>query len=373
MENGKRVQSHGRLIPRFYVLYLICVAAALAGIFIACSAVRGLLAEYENAQPKYVAAKAFETYFSPVDYDRLLSEARYDAGAASPEAVRDYLSGEVGEEELSWSIGSSSDPTEVKYIVKAGRKLIGGISLVEGAEKTAHGFRTYALSYVELSLDPAAIPGGVITVSAPADCTVTVDGAVLTAQQQTNSYLDTQALKYYPEGVSGIEYAVYTLSDLKEPPREVSVTGAFGGRSEVIFDPSSNAYTAGPAYSEELAAEHGAFVTRAVEGYADYMQRVPESSFGGIRKYFDPNSSLYRAISAASRDMWMVHAPTSSKFENVEVGEFYAHGGDIISCHISLVQITYRNGEDRPEAIDMYVFLRRTDSGWRIYEWYNNL
>lgn len=373
MKNGKRGQSHGRTIPRFYVIYLICVAVSLAGIFIACTAVRELLAEYEGAQPKYVAAEAFETYFDPVDYDRLLSEARYDAGFASPEAVRDYLSSEVGQEELSWSIGSSSDPAELKYIVKAGRKLIGGISLTDGPETTAHGFRTYALSHVELSLDPAAIPGGVVTISAPAECTVTVDGAALTAQQRTDSYLDTQALKYYPKGVSGIEYAVYTLPGLEELPRQVSVAGPFGGQSEVTFDPLSNAYMAGPAYSEELAAEYGAFVTQAVEGYAAYMQNVPGSSFGGIRKYFDPDSSLYRAISAAGRDLWMVHAPTSSKFENVEVGEFYAHEEDIISCHISLVQMTYRNGEDRPDAIDMYVFLRRTGSGWRIYEWYNNL
>lgn len=360
-------------IPWFYLIYLIYVAAALAGILFACSVVRELLAEYESAQPKYVAEEAFETYFAPIDYDRLLSEARYDAGFASPEAVRDYLSGEVGQEELSWSIGSSSDPAELKYIVKAGRKLIGGISLTDGAEKTAHGFRTYALSHVELSLDPAAIPGGVVTISAPAACTVTVDGVALTADQQTDSYLDTKALKYYPRGVSGIEYAVYTLPGLKELPRELSVTGPFGGQSEVTFDPPSSAYMAGPAYSEDLAAEYGQFVIEAIEGYASYMQRVPDSSFGGIRKYFDPESGLYRAISAASRDLWMVHVPTGSKFENVEVGEFYAHGEDIISCHISLVQVTYRYGEDRPEAIDMYVFLRRTDSGWRIYEWYNNI
>lgn len=373
MKYRKLIQSRDRTIPWFYEVYLIFVVSVLVGILAACSVVWGILAEYEGVQPQHVAEEAFETYFAPIDYDKLLSEARYDAGLASPEAVRDYLSSEVGQEELSWSIGSSSDPAELKYIVKAGRKLIGGITLTDGAEKTAHGFRTYALSHVELSLAPAAIPGGIVTISAPAVCTVTVDGIALTAQQQTDSYLDTKALKYYPKGVSGIEYAVYTLPELKELPQEVSVTGAFGGQSEVTFDPSSSAYTAGPAYSEDLAAEYGTFVTQAVEGYAAYMQRVPGSSFAGIRKYFDPDSSLCRAISAAGRDLWMVHVPTGSKFENVEVGEFYAHGEDIISCRISLIQVTYRYGEERPEAIDMYVFLRRTGNGWRIYEWYNNL
>lgn len=365
-------QTQSRGIPRFYVVYLICVAAALALIFIACAVVRGLLAEYEAVQPKYVAKEAFETYFAPIDYDKLLSEARYDAGAASPEAVRDYLSSEVGEEELSWSIGSSGDPAELKYIVKAGRKQIGGITLT-AAEKTGHGFQTYAFSHVELSLDPAAIPGGVVTISAPAACAVTVDGVLLTARQRTGTYLDTKALKYYPSGVSGIEYAVYALPELKQLPREVSVTDALGGQSEVSFDPATSAYIAGPAYSEALAAEYGPFVTKAVEGYAAYMQLAPGSSFNNIRKYFDPDSRLYRAISAASRDFWMVRAPTRNDFQNVEVGEFYAHGEDIISCHISFVQMLYRGGEGRPDAVDMYVFLRRTDRGWRIYEWYNNI
>lgn len=370
---GKRVQPNDRAIPKFYLFYLIWIAATLAVIFIACVAVRGLLAEYEAAQPKYLAGEVFADYFTPIDYDKLLSEARYDAGVASPEAVRDYLSDEVGQEELSWSIGSSSGPEEVKYIVKAGKKQIGSIILTSGAKKTTHGFRTYDFSHVELSLDPAAIPGGVVTVSAPADCTVVVDGTALTAQQQTGGYLDTTALKYYPGDVSGIEYAVYTLPGLKELPREVSVTDAFGGRSEVTFDPSAKAYHAGPAYSEALAAEHGPFVTEAVEGYAAYMQRVPGSGFSKIRKYFDPDSSLYAAISAAGRDLWMVITPTGNKFQDVEVGEFHAYGEDIISCHISFIQMVYRSGEDRPDVIDMYVFLRRTDNGWLIYDWYNNL
>ena len=370
---GKRVQPSSRVIPKFYLFYLIWVAATMAVILIACAAVRGLLAEYEGAQPKYLAGEVFAEYFTPIDYDRLLSEARYNAGLASAEAVREYLSGEVGQEELSWSIGSSGDPKELKYIVKAGRKQIGSIILTTASRKTPHGFRTYEFSHVELSLEPAAIPGGVLTVSAPADCTVTVDGVALTEQQRTDSYLDTKALKYYPSDVPGIEYAVYTLTELHELPREVSAADAFGGKCEVTFDPSANAYHAGPAYSEALAAEHGAFVTEAVEGYAAYMQRVPGSGFSKIRKYFDPDSSLYGAISAAGRDLWMVYAPTSSKFQDVEIGEFYAYGEDIISCHISFIQMVYREGRDRPDVIDMYVFLHRTDSGWRIYEWYNNV
>lgn len=370
----KQIQSYGRrTIPRFYVIYLICVAAALAVILIACAVVRGLLAEYEDAQPKYVAAEAFETYFAPINYDRLLTEARYDAGFASDEAVREYLEGEIGEAELTWSVGSAGDQADVKYIVKAGRKQIGSIGLTAAPETTKHGFQSYVLSYVELDLRPEAIPGGVLTFTAPADYIVTLDGVALTAEQRTDSYLDPNALKHYPKGVSGIEYAVYTLPDLKTLPQEISVTNPFGGKSEVTFDRENSAYFAGPAYSQELADEHSKFVINAVEGYAAYMNRAPGSSLAKIQQYFDRTSDLYKAMQLAGLDLYINRAPYRNEFTDLEIGEFYAHSEDIFSCHISFTQVLLRTNQKDLDAIDMYVFVHRTSRGWLIYEWYNNI
>ena len=373
MVTEKQPRSHVRAIPRFYVICLICAAAALSLILIACAVVRVRLAEYEDAQPKYVAEEAFEAYFAPINYDRLLAEARYDAGFASGDAVREYLETEIGGEELTWSAGSSGGQADVKYIVKAGRKQIGSIWLTAAPETTKHGFRSYVLSYVELDLRPEAIPGGVLTFTAPADYTVTLDGVELTEEQRTGSYLDPDALKHYPEGVSGLEYAVYTLPGLKALPREISVTNPFGGESEVSFDREASAYFAGPAYSQELAEEHSQFIIDAVTGYAAYMQKVPGASFRGIRQYFDPDSGLYRAISAAGRDLWMVTTPTGNDFQNVEVDQFYAHSEDVFSCHISFTQVLLRASDTDYDAVDMYVFVHRTGGEWFVYEWYNNM
>ena len=371
MAHGKRAQSRGRAIPRFYLICLICTAAALSVIFIACAVIRMLLAEYEGAQPKYVAEQAFETYFSPINYDKLLSEARYDAGLAADDAVREYLETEIGGSELTWSVGSAAG--QIKYIVKAGRKLIGSIWLTAAPETTKHGFQTYEFSYVELNLRPESLPGGVITFRAPADCTVTLDGVELTAEQRTESYLEPHALKYYPEGVSGLEYAVYSLPDLKELPREISVKNPLGGESEVTFDRETNAYFAGPAYSQKLADEYGQFVVDAVEGYAAYMNRAPGSGLSKIRKYFDRSSDLYKAIQLAEKDLYINRAPYRNEFTDLEIGEFYAHSEDMFSCHISFTLVLLRTRETDYDPVDMYVFVHRTDSGWLIYEWHNNI
>ena len=373
MATERRTRSYVRTIPRFYLICLICTAAALSVILIACAVTWVLLAEYEDAQPKYVAAEAFETYFSPINYDKLLAEARYDAGLASDQAVREYLEAEIGGAELTWSVGSAGAQADVKYIVKAGRKQIASIGLTAAPETTKHGFQAYALSYVELELRPEAIPGGVITFRAPADCTVTLDGVELTEEQRTGSYLEPNALKYYPEGVSGLEYAVYSLPGLKELPREISVKNSLGGESEVSFDGETNAYFAGPAYSRELADEHGQFVVDAVEGYAAYMNRAPGSGLSKIRKYFDRSSDLYKAIQLAEKDLYINRAPYRNEFTDLEIGEFYAHSEDMFSCHISFTQVLLRTRETDYDAVDMYVFVHRTSSGWLIYEWHNNI
>lgn len=369
MEMEKQTRSRGRTIPLFYVIYLICVAAALALIFIACAVIRGLLAEYEGAQPKYVAAEAFETYFAPVNYDKLLAEARYDAGFATDQAVRGYLETEIGETELTWSMASAGG--QIKYIVKAGRKLIGSIWLTAAPATTEHGFQTYDLSYVELNLRPEAIPGGVLTFTAPAGYVVTLDGVALTAEQRTGSYLDPNALEHYPEGVPGLEYAVYTLPDLKALPREISVTSPLGGESEVTFDREAGAYFAGPAYSQELADAYSQFIIDAVTGYAAYMNRVPGYELTRIGRYFDQTSALYRAIRLAGEDIYIVRA-NRSEVTDLEIGEFYAHSEDTFSCHISFIQVLQRAYQQNMDRIDMYVFVHRTNYGWRIYEWYNN-
>ena len=367
----KQARPRGRTIPWFYLIYVICVALSLVGIFIARGVVQDRLAEYEDAQPKYVAEKVFETYFAPINYDKLLAEARYDAGFATDQAVREYLETEIGGAELTWSVGSAGGQADVKYIVKAGRKQIGSIGLVTAPVTTKHGFRTYDLSYVELNLRPEAIPGGVLTFAAPADYIVTLDGVELTAEQRTDSYLDPNTLKHYPDGVSGIEYAVYTLPDLKELPREISVKNPLGGEAEVSFDRETSTYLAGPAYSQELADEHSQFVIDAVTGYAAYMNRVPDYTLSVLGRYFDQSSALYNAIRLSGWDIYIVPA-SECTVSDLEIGEFYAHSEDVFSCHISFIQVAHRAYQQNMDSIDMYVFLHRTSSGWRIYEWYNN-
>lgn len=375
---GKEKTGRGFRLSLFWTIYFSVTAVTLLLVFIALRIVSARLAEYEAAQPKYVAQEVYARYFQPVNYPDLLADARYDAGEADMAEIMDYLAEEIGDSELSYSIGSSNNPNEVRYIVKAGGKQFASINLKVSETETEHGFQQYEFSYVELYLnteapvDPKDPIVFTVTIDVPSAYSVAVDGELLTEEFLTSSYIKTDLMNYYPPDITGVEYAVYTLADLGEFPGEVVVTDSDGQNAEVSFDENTCTYTSGITYSQSLAEEYSEFVTKAMQGYAEYVQASKKVGLNSIKPYFDTESDLYADVVAAGGNRWMVREWSGVDYENVNIGEFYAHTPEIFSCHISFTQLLHReNQEDFLDVVDMYVFLHLTDEGYKIFDWYN--
>ncbi len=354
----------------FWKIYFVCLLLSAVVIGGICWYLHGMLGEYEDAQPKYVAEEVFNQYFNPVDYDKLLADATYNAGLASLDTVRSYLETEVGGAEFSWSMGSSSAKDESRYIVKAGNKQIGSIVLKESGERTRHGVPIYEFSSLELALDPSLIPGGTATIRVPAGYTVYVDGQVLDRSSITGTYTEEHALPFAPEGQQALDYEIYTLGAITQLPGEVAVTSPEGLYTNVTQDGAQ--YTSSVAFSQELQDAYSDYVLSAIEGYAAYMQKVAGSGFNQIRDYFDPNSELYSHVANAANDLWMVKNNSGNDFTDVYAGEFYKWSDEEFSCHISFTQILHRDAaEDFPDPINMYVYLHNVNGQYKIYQWFN--
>ena len=150
------------------------------------------------------------------------------------------------------------------------------------------------------------------------------------------------------------------------------VTDLEGTEVEVNFDEDTYTYRCDLSYSELMASDYSEFVTKAIEGYAAYVQASKDVSLGNIKGYFDTDSDAYADVVAAGGNRWMVREWSGIDFENVYVGEFYIHTPEIFSCRISFTQLLHRAGrEDYVDVIDMYVFLHLTDEGYKIYDWFN--
>ena len=372
----KKEKNRGFRIPRFYAIYLTVTGVVVLIVLLMLGIVRSRLAEYEAAQPRYVAEEVFARYFKPVDYAGLLADARYDEGIAESDELAVYLMNEIGDAELTCSIGSSSGQNEIKYMVKAGAKQLADIVLHVSDRKTAHGFQTYEFSYIELNINTEAyleeLARFAVTVEVPKAYSVTVDGELLSEELITETYERPDLMKYYPPDVPAIEYDVYTITTLRELPGKVVVTDPEGTEAQVSLDEDTRTYTGGLVYSESLASDYSEFVTKALEGYAAYVQAAEDVGLGSIKGYFDTGSDAYADVVAAGSNRWMVNDWSGIDFEDVNVGEFYVHTPEVFSCHISLTQHLHRAGrEDYIDVIDMYVFLHLTDGKYKIYEWFN--
>ena len=373
MAEKKELKKRVRL-SRVWCVYAVVTAAAVLSVVIFLQVVKSRLAEYEDAQPKYVAEEVFDRYFRPIDYEKLLADARYDASGANESEIAEYLREEIGDSELTCSMGLSGAPGETRYLVKAGEKQLASIVLKVSDQKTAHGFDTYEFSYLTLHLNtdepqPECLP---VTVEAPASCLIAVDGAPISEEFFVSEYLKTDAMEFYPPEIAGVEYAVYVLEPQKDHTFEIAVTDAQGQPVEVNFDEASNTYTAGLPYSGELEEEYAEFVIEAMQGYSQYIQASASVSLGSIKPYFDTESEAYADVVAVGGDRWMVKEWSGVEFKDLTIGEFYAYTPEIFSCHISFTQVLHRDGrEDYTDVVDKYVFLHRTENGYRIYAWHN--
>lgn len=368
--------KNGKRISWFYLIYFSMILLTIVLVIAGMGVVRNRLAEYEAAQPKYVAAQVFSRYFEPIDYDRLLADAEYDDAGVAPEFLAEYLASEIGEEALTYATGSSNDPREIKYIVKAGSKQLAAIALNVSDRMTEHGYETYDFSHVELYLNMEAYLDEMakfsITVKAPSIYTVEVDGEPLGEELLTSTYLPEDVMRYYPKDVPEIEYVSYTIADLRELPESVVVTTPMGEEALVDYDEESRTYSCGLVYSDAMAEEYSDFVINAMEKYAAYVQASKSVGLSDVKGYFDTDSNAYADVVEAGGSRWMVRNWSGIDFENVSVGEFYVHTPEIFSCHISLTQLLHMEGrEDFVDIIDMYVFLHRTEKGYKIYEWFN--
>ena len=374
--------NKGFHISLFYVIYLVVVVAVCVAVMYGLKIVRNRMAEYEAAQPKYVVEEVFTRYFDPINYTALLAEADYDAAGVSVDDLMDYLNDEIGGEQLTYSVGSSNDPDEIRYIVKAGSKQLAAIMLKTGSQMTEHGFQTYDFSRIELYLNMEAyleelsryleeLSRIVVTFDVPVSYSVTVDGELLTADFLTDTYTRENVMTNHPPDVPEIEYAVYTITTLHELPEDVAVISPEGIPAQVSFDESTCTYTCDIVYDEALEAEYSEFVINAIEKYAIFVHKMESPELDDIKSYFDTSSDTYADMVAARNDYYMVRAWLGIDFEDVNVGEFYAHTPEIFSCRISLTQVLHRTNVTYTDVIDMYVFLHLTNHGYKIYGLFN--
>ncbi len=374
-------------IPLFYLIYASVIVLVLAALAVGVAALRAFLTEYESAQPIHVAEEVFETYFAKPDYNKLkqyFSPASYTEkyGYESDEAAVSAMNECVKGKKMAFFKAATDLDGQIEYSVTADGVKIATITLKESDEKTKRGYALYRLDSIKLydvigysraqhpETDDPGIPEITFTVVAPASYQISVDGTVLTQEQLTKSYFDTETLRNMPSEYQGIPYAEYSFKST-EPPDAVTATDSNGASAEAQFDENAHTFTFPFVYDKQLEQEYSAYAIEAAQKLAAYMQAGLR--FDDIAKYYDPSAKLYAETRAIGADAWMVNKYDSMEFKDVFCGEFYRYSETSFACRVSMIQIGHRAGyADSTDPIDYTFFFRLVDGKYLMYERYNN-
>lgn len=349
-----------RRFPLFYIIYFSVIAVAVIAIIIGMGWLKGLLAEYENAQPDYVAEDVFNKYYKSGSFD-LLAELTYDeASFDDVDTVAGFLTEQYGDAELTYNSVSSGEEGVLKYIVKSGDYKISSFTLKKSGEKTKRGFDLYTEDSFEVfyAADKSA------SVLVPEFSEVYLNGKKLGDEQVRDSGIIRETADSTPEGINPIQYTRYFVDGLINDPEIKVMTGET--ENALHYNTETKEYEAGLPNDPELEAEHKEFVLAAVKEYAKYMEM--DSWWGRVKPYFDPTTDLY--VSIYTVEQYFVYPHEGYRFEDEYAGEFYAYDEDTFSCRVSVLQVLENPGmEDFKDKIDMTVYVRRVGGKFLIYDW----
>lgn len=354
-------------IPVFYICLIIAVALALIAMAWGLAKLRVILADYEDAQPKYAAEEAFITHFDPPDFADLVERSGMPENL-SPLETKEGLIAELTEryagEETSYAATTAGADGSLRYLVKAGEQKIATFSLIKAAETSEYGFELYELGEIELYIRPEES----VKITAPTGDAVYVNGTLLDESYMTETGIETDSCAHMPEGVTGITFSTYEVGSLLRAPT-VEVKAPDGSSAPMAQDAETGEWKAEIVYHQALADQYSKQMITVAQNYAAFVMR--DAYFASFSNYFDKTTDLYQTIREVPTSFVWAH--NGFEFKDVSATEFYAYNEDTFSCRIRFIHILHRDGrEDYTEQFDVTFYLHRVNGEFLIYDMVNN-
>ena len=355
------------LKSRFYRVYFVVVAVALIAIAIGTLWLRGVLADYESAQPVYVAedvAKLFEDGDYQRIYDLDTSAAQISDGdkAFYLESMAEISSGK----KVEWSEAFSTDDDIRKYNVTLDGDRFATFTLVPSGQKTRRGNRLWKLGDVttlvtrkepdptpeptptpEPDAEPTPTPEPEILyecrVTVPQGYAVIVDGVTL---DESNAQVAAGSLfedGFLPEGVENPATTVYVYSSKNERPT-VEVKDETGAQATPIPDAEKErVWTCRFKEDEALKEQYGKAAYGLGQKLAKFMSK--DGSKKSITKLCLKKSPAWTIFENLDNDFATPHS--GNDFRNPDVTEFYRLSDTCFTCRVSFDYVLYTKDGER--------------------------
>lgn len=356
MATTKSKKKKSILKSRFYQVYFIVVAVVLVAIFFGTIWLRGLLADYESAQPVYVAEDVAKM-FQAGDYDALYavdtSAAEISGGdrAFYARSLSEIASGKT----VEWSEAFSTDENAHRYNVTLDGDRFATFTLVPSGETTARGNRLWKLGDVtthvtlsepepepepepEATPEPTAepLPRGdgelyECRITVPSGYAVTVEGVRLSGDnaQIVPGFMFEDG--FLPEGVENPMTTQYVFGVDTESP-EIEVTDESGAAVTPVQDADKErTWTCTIPEDAALSAQYGEAAYKLGQQIAKFMSK--DGSKKTITRLCLKGSPAWTIFDNLSNRYATPH--TDVDFRNPQVTEFYRLSDTCFTCHVS--------------------------------------
>ena len=365
----------------FYRVYFALVALALVAIAVGTLWLRGVLRDYESAQPKYVAedvGKLFENADYEAIYNVDTSAAQFAGGDET--LYLDNLKQLTAGKRVEWTPAFSADKNERKYNVNLDGERFATFTLVPSGQTTARGNTLWKLGSVTTLVqlqqatptpEPVATPEPepavryTCRITVPEGYSVTVDGETLTADNATTEEKALFEADFLPPGVKNPVLVEYLYDAATETP-QVAVTDETGAPMTLEAVEGKDLTWSCPMKSDEAySAQYGSAAIALAKQVAKFMNKDARKK--AIERVCAKGSPAEDIFDNLSNTFATPHNGIS--FKDEAVSEFYVMADDCFTCRVSFDTVlkTEKGDAVYPTAYTFCV-IKEGDAGrlWNI-------
>lgn len=356
---------------RFWFGYRIYVGVLVLLIVIMCFAVWNTMKKYEKAQPEYVVEEVVNRL-----EEGNLSDLKNTVGQGNKfekgEDISDEFLELVKGKELTYRLSSESyDSLAPEYDVLSGKETVAKITLKSIKEKKKMAI--LVLSEWEVTgVTPVMAAGNYqITVTAPSNYKVAINGVELSADEKKGDAKAYEGFDYVAEYVEAPSYQKYRVKELSKLP-ELSINGVIVDSSLIKNDNGKLSYKCDYEVSE-IPAELSEYVVEAAKTYSNFFSRDLPGCYDSTDciQHLFPIGSYYITMAENYRqqDMWTYSRhDVPPEFNNVTVANYVSYSDKCFSVDVSFDKsiILWINGETRIDKSRQKYFYVNIDGKWLI-------
>ena len=366
----------------FYRVYFALVALALVAIAVGTVWLRGVLRDYESAQPKYVAEDVGKL-FENADYEAIYNVDTSAAQFEGDEALYlDNLRELAAGRRVEWTPAFSANKDERKYNVNLDGERFATFTLVPSGQTTEKGNTLWKLGYVttlvqlkqatptpepepEATPEPEPAVKYTCRITAPAGYSVTVDGEALSADNATTTEKALFEADFLPPGVKNPALVEYLYDAASETPK-VEASDETGAPVAVEAVEGKELTWSCPMKSDEAYSEqYGSAAIALAKQVAKFMNKDAKKK--AIERVCARNSPAESIFDNLNNTYATPH--TGISFKDEAVSEFYVMADDCFTCRVSFDTVlrTEKGNAVYPTAYTFCV-IKEGDAGklWNI-------